>query len=225
MRGCWFGIGVGSGDPELMTLKAVRIIKECGVIVLPHQNREQCVAYQIAVKAVPELAEKTILCLPMPMTKDQTVLEQSHRQAAERIVEYLDQGVDVASLTLGDTCVYSTCLYIEERLSQMGYQTNLVNGIPSFCAVAARLGIGLVNGREELHIIPASYQIEEALKLPGVKVLMKAGRSIPKVKQLLKERNLECIMVENCGMDGERIYRSVEEIPDDTGYYALFIVR
>lgn len=225
MRGCWYGIGVGPGDPELMTLKAVRLIKECGVIVLPHHDREHCVAYQIAVQAVPELAEKKILCLPMPMTKDQAVLEQSHRQAVEQIAECMERGEDVASLTLGDSCVYSTCLYIEARLSQMGYETKLINGIPSFCAAASRLGIGLVNGREELHIVPASYQIEEALELPGVKVLMKAGRKLPEVKRLLKERGQTCIMVENCGMDGERIYRSVDEIPDDTGYYALFIVR
>ena len=94
-----------------------------------------------------------------------------------------------------------------------------------FCAAAARLDQSLVENQEELHVIPASYEIEEGLKMAGTKVLMKAGRKIPYVKQVIKEQNLNLTMVENCGMENETIYHSAEEIPDEASYYSLFIVK
>ena len=78
---------------------------------------------------------------------------------------------------------------------------------------------------EELHVIPASYQIEDALELSGTKVLMKAGKKMPAVKQFLKEKNCRAVMVENCGMDTEQKYFSAEEIPDQASYYSLIIVK
>ena len=129
----------------------------------------------------------------------------------------------MAFLTLGDATIYSTYLYVHERIRKMGFEAEIVNGVPSFCAAAARLGEPLVNGAEELHVIPASYQIEEALALPGVKVLMKAGRQMGSVKELLVKRGLEARMVENCGMAGERVFGSLEEIPEQAGYYSLIL--
>lgn len=107
----------------------------------------------------------------------------------------------------------------------MGYKTEIVSGIPSFCAVAAKLNIGLVEKAEPLHVIPASYQITESLKLPGTKVLMKAGGQMKQVKEELISSGKEGMMIENCGMPDEKIYRSVEEIPDDAGYYSLIIIK
>lgn len=224
-KGILYCIGVGPGEPELMTLKAVRMIKECQVAAIPHVDRAQCVAYQIAVQAVPELEEKELLCLDMPMTKDKDLLARSHETAAGRLLEQLEQGKDVALLTLGDSSVYATSVYLGGRLEDVGIEIQMVSGVPSFCAAAARLNIPLVKNSEELHILPASYQIEEGLKLPGVKVLMKAGRKLSQVKQLLTQGNYQVTMVENCGMPGERVYRTVEEIPEDAGYFSLLIVR
>ena len=225
MSGVLYGIGVGPGDPELMTIRAVRRIRECAVIAIPHHNRELCTAYQIARQAVPEIDEKECLYLPMPMTKDKAVLDESHRLAAEAVKECLDRGEDVGFITLGDVSIYSTFGYLLERLNRDGYVSRLECGIPSFCAAAARLGLPLVSGAEELHVIPATYQVKEALRLPGVKVLMKAGRQMKKVKEELQECGARAVMVENCGMEGERIYGSLEEIPDEPGYYSLLIVR
>lgn len=225
MTGTWCAVGVGPGDPELMTIKAVKRLKACDTLAVPHEDRDQCVAYRIAVQAVPELAEKKCLCLPMPMTKDKALLEESHSGAVSRTEECLRQGENVAFITLGDTTVYSTCLYIKERLDEKQYATELINGIPSFCAAAARMGIPLVNGKEELHIIPASYQIGDALKQPGVKVLMKSGKKLSEVRRLLEEQGCDVKMVENCGMESEKIYNSIEEIPDEAGYYSLLIAR
>ena len=140
MKGRWYGVGVGPGDPELMTLKAVRILRECSVVAIPHSEKERCAAYQIAAQAAPEIEEKTILYLPMPMTRDRDRLDRSHQEAAARTAAVLDEGRDVAFITLGDSTVYSTCLYVMGRLQEQGYETELINGVPSFCAAAARLG-------------------------------------------------------------------------------------
>lgn len=221
--GCFYGIGVGPGDPQLMTLKAAARLSAARVIAIPHSSKEQCTAYQIAVRAVPELEEKRCLFLPMPMTREAKQLNKSHETAAERVITVLEQGEDVAFLTLGDSALYSTYLYLKERVDQRGFETEIISGITSFSAAASRLGIPLANGSQELHIIPASYEIEEALSMPGVKVLMKAGKQMGRVKELLMAAGCQAVMVENCGMEGERIYGSLEAIPEDAGYYSLII--
>ena len=202
MTGILFGTGIGPGDPELMTLKAVRLIRENDTIAVPGEKPEESIAYQIAVQAVPELAEKELVAIPM-----------------------LDAGKNLVFLTLGDPTVYSTYLYVHRRVLEDGYDARIVSGVTSFCAAAASLSEGLVENSEELHVIPASYQIEDALELSGTKVLMKAGKKMPAVKQFLKEKNCRAVMVENCGMDTEQKYFSAEEIPDQASYYSLIIVK
>lgn len=186
-RGKIYGVSTGPGDPELMTLKAVRVIRSAQVIALPHERKEACAAYQIAVQAEPEIEEKECLLIPMPMTKDPEILEASHQTGAGQIQAYLAQGKDVALLTLGDVSVYSTCWYLYQRLRRMGEEGELISGVPSFCAAAARLDRALVSGSQQLHILPASYSLEESLRLPGVKVLMKAGRQLGAVKEQLRK--------------------------------------
>ena len=128
-------------------------------------------------------------------------------------------------LTLGDPSVYSTYLYIHKKVQAAGYETEIISGITSFCAAAARLNIGLVEKAQQLHVIPASYQIEEALKLPGTKVLMKAGKKIEQVKEVLQQQDAQVVMIENCGMPGEKVYYGADAIPEDAGYYSLIIVK
>ena len=225
MQGKLYGIGVGPGDPELLTLKALRIVKESPIIAVPGEVAQESVAYKIVKGAYPQLDEKELVAVPMPMTKDKKKLEESHEKGAAMIAEYLKKGKQVAFLTLGDPTVYATYIYVHKRIQAMGYPLEIVSGIPSFCAVAARLNMGLVEKAEPLHVIPASYGIEESLELPGTKVLMKAGKKMGKVKEILKARGDMCRMIENCGMEDEKIYDSVEEIPDQAGYYSLIIVK
>lgn len=225
MRGKLYGAGVGPGDPELLTLKALRLIKEADIIAVPGEEPEDSVAYKIVKGAWDGVEEKSLMAVPMPMTKDPAKLELFHEKGACMIREKLDEGKTVVFLTLGDPTVYSTYLYVHKKIADLGYETEIVSGIPSFCAVAARLNTGLVEKAELLHVIPASYQVEDALKLPGTKVLMKAGRKMKQVKEQLLKMQAQGMMIENCGMPEEKMYKSVEEIPDTAGYYSLIIVK
>lgn len=224
-RGTLYCVSVGPGDPELMTLKAVRIIRQCPVVALSAEKKEDCVAYAIARGAVSQLEEKEALLLSMPMTKDRERLIRSHWEAADAIERVLQKGLDVAYLTLGDTAVYASCMYPALMLKKRGYEIEMVSGVPSFCAAAARLGEPLVTGAQPLHILPSTYGIEEEIGLPGVKVLMKAGKKMKSVKELLDDKKDEILAVERCGMEGEKVFRSLEELPADAGYYTIVIVK
>lgn len=225
MTGKLYGVGVGPGDPELITLKALRLSKEADVLVFPGEVPKETVAYQIMKGAYPEIDEKTFLSVHFAMTKDEEKLEYYHSQGTEKIKKELDKGHTVVFLTLGDPTVYSTYIYVHKRLAAMGYETEIVSGITSFCAVSARFNDSLVEKAEPLHVIPASYQIEEALKLPGTKVLMKAASKMKEVKEQIRALGEEGMMIENCGMPNEKIYRKLDEIPDNAGYYSLIIVK
>ena len=218
-------IGAGPGDPELMTLKAVRLIRENEVIALPGPIPEETVAYQIAVQAVPELADKTLVSVNMPMTHDREEINKNHEKAADLLEDYLKKGQNVVFLTLGDPTIYSTYLYVQKKISARGYETRLASGITSFCAAAARTNTSLVEWNEQLHILPAVHRLDSRLEQSGNYVLMKSGRKMNQVKEILAESGRDVIMVENCGMKNEKIYRGIEEIPDDAGYYSLIIAK
>ena len=111
MAGKLYGVGVGPGDPGLLTLKAVQVIKACDVIAVPGKEPENTVAYQIASGACPAIRKKEILGIHMPMTKDKDRLKKSHADGARILEAYLDQGKAVAFLTLGDPTVYSTYIF------------------------------------------------------------------------------------------------------------------
>lgn len=225
MYGTLYGVGVGPGDPRLMTYLAVETIERSPVIAVPAEGKGRAVCYEIASGIVRGLEKKECLRLSTPMTKDKTVLDMSYKKAAEQIMEQLRLGKDVAYLTLGDPTVYSTYIYIHRLVKEQGFHAEIVNGIPSFCAVSGRLGDSLADRSEQIHIVPATYDIEEALGLPGTKVLMKAASKMPEVKKILHDKKLSGAMVENCGMEGERIFQTVEEIPDDAGYYSVVVIK
>ncbi|MDO4976964.1 MAG: precorrin-2 C(20)-methyltransferase [Eubacteriales bacterium] len=220
-----YGLGVGPGDSELVTLKAVRLMKECDVIAIPGENPEESVAYKIALGACPEIADKEQLLVTTPMTKDKTILENGYKAAAEKIEALLKEGKDVALLTLGDPTIYSTYIYIHRIVKSDGFDTEIISGVPSFCAVSAKLGDSLVDRDQQLHVIPASYQIEESLELSGTKILMKAASKFGVVKEILVEKDSKAAMIENCGMPEERIYHSLDEFPDKASYYTIVTIK
>ena len=225
MKGIAYGVGVGPGDPELMTLKAVRLIKENEVIAVPGKEPKETVAYKIAKGAVPEIEEKTLLPINFLMVKDRQKIDEEHRKGVKQIEEVLDQGKNVVFLTLGDSTIYCTFSYLQHYLEADGYQVELVNGIPSFCAAASALNISLTEWDEPLHVIPAAHKTEEPLTLPGTYVLMKSASYMKDVKDLLRASGKDVQCVENCSMENEKIYRSVDEIPDDAGYFSLIVAK
>lgn len=225
MSGTLYGVGVGPGDARLMTYLAVQTIEKCPVIAVPGKEKDSVVSYQIAGEMVKGLEKKLCLCLPVPMTKDREMLDAAYQSSAEKIIAQLRQEKDVAYLTLGDPTVYSTYIYIHRLVDRQGFSTEIISGVPSFVAAGAKLGDSLADRSEQLHVIPASYDVEEALRLPGTKVLMKAASKMPEVKKVICSQGLSAQMVENCGMAGEKVYESVQEIPDEAGYYSLVVVK
>ena len=223
--GTLYGIGVGPGDPELLTLKAARLIRECDVIAVPGEDWRSSIAWQIALRAVPEAEEKECIGVNLPMTRDKAVLKACHERAAETVIGYLEQGKQVGFLNLGDVTLYATYLYIHRLVLERGYRAELVSGIPSFCAVAAELNTGLAESADQFHILSQPGQVEAGLRLPGTKVIMKMGKNIEQVKGWIRDAGMDAMMVENCGLPGQRICRSVDEIPVDAGYYSLLIVK
>ncbi len=225
MQGCAYGVGVGPGDPELMTLKAVRILRESDVIVYSGKKKEECTAFRIAVQAVPEIAGKELLSISVPMTYDRQMQDTEHHKTVERIGCYLDEGKNVSFLLLGDPSIYSSFSYIRKILEENGYRTETVSAVPSFCAVAASLNIPLAEWDEQMHIIPAAHQMKPDGKQTGTCVYMKVGRQMATLKEGLKNSGADVFAVEKCGMQDERIYRGIEEMPDEAGYFATVIAK
>ncbi len=225
MAGTFYGVGVGPGDPELMTLKAARLIRENEVIALPGEDPKAACAYQIAALAVPEIKDKELLGIKMPMERDRTVTDKAHRQGALTIETYLKEGENVVYLTLGDVSVYSSFCYLSQLVEADGYPCEMVSGVPSFCAAAAKLDTALGMGQEPIHVYPAAEPLSEESKLKGTVVFMKAGRQLNEVKAQIKDSGRMAMMVENCGQKNESVYRQVDEFPEHTGYYTLVIAK
>ncbi len=221
--GILYGVGVGPGDPELLTCRAARLIGSCDMLAIPHRDPEKCFAYRIACGAVPEAKYKPVLCIDMPMTHDQSLREAAYEAGAERIAAALRAGRTVVFVTLGDPSVYSTFAYLAAKVSAAGYDVQWVPGVTSFCAAAARLKKPLCTDREELHILPGGANAEEALALSGTKVFMKG--ELNALKNALSERDVSAQAVENCGTEDEHVYGSREAIPEDAGYYLVTIVK
>lgn len=223
-HGKLWGVGVGPGDPELLTVKAVRVLREADVVIVPDASSGDKVALNIAKDY---LKDKQIQFVKTPMVRDKAVMDAAHEQAADTISALLDDGKQVAFLTLGDPAIYSTYMYIHQKVLRRGYAVEVVPGIPSFCAAAARLNQSLCLGREPLIIIPASHDQNDLMDLPGNKVFMKAGRSILELQQALAEKGqLEgASMVENCSMENEHVYPHFADLKEPSGYFSLVIVK
>ena len=224
-RGILYGVGVGPGDPELITRKAQRIIAQAVVLAVPDKGSGE----KTALTIVGELAEgKEILLCDAPMVRDEAALDAAYEANADRGCALLDGGKDVAFLTLGDPTVYSTYLYLHRKVTARGYEAEIIPGVPSFCAVAARLGAALCEKSERLLIVPASHKdVDDCLDVDANLVFMKAGREIGALKEKLAEKGLleRASMVANCGMEGEAVYPRFAELTDGSGYFSVVLVK
>lgn len=225
--GTLIGLGVGPGDPELITLKAIHILQKAQVLAVPAKVPDNSTAFQIAKEAVPEISEKTIMGLDFPMTRDQNAVDRAMNGNEERLRAVLDHGSDVVFLTLGDPTIYSAFYRIAPMLQRRGYPIKTVSGITSFCAVASATGIPLVTGNEVLTVYP---EIPDKLTIgEETAIFMKPGSKIGWLKeqliQLEKEQNVMVMGAENCGLENQKVFFRAEEISEPAGYYTTVIVR
>lgn len=225
-KGILYGISVGPGDPELMTMKALRILKACPVWAMPRTSGDDTVALDIVRQVVPAEG-KEILPLDFVMTRDPAALERQHQRLAALLQEALDAGRDTAVVNLGDVSIYSTFSYLAQLLAPRGYEVSWVPGVPSFCAAACALGVSLTEAKKPLHILPGSYDIGKALSSEGGKVLMKSGKQLPQVLDAIAQAGLreKAAMVSNCGMENQKLCPNLEEAQGTEGYFTTILVR
>ncbi len=226
MSGKMYCVGVGPGDPELITLKALRIIEEADVLAYPCTDKDKTnsTALSIASSAGGKITGKEKLPLYTPMVFDHGERMKYHREAAERITACLEEGKSVAYLTLGDPTVYCTYTPLNKLLSDAGYETEFISGVTSFCAAAARLSISLADGSEGLRIVPFAAALAGSDDRENVVFMKTAGR-MAKLKQLETLKDREVAAVTDCGMKTEKVYRKTDEIPDDAGYFTVVIAK
>ena len=228
MKGKLYGIGVGPGDPELLTLKAIKMLQTCDVIALPKSEGKEKTAFTIAKQYV---GGKEMIECEFAMEDDMEKRKKSRELAASIIIEKLNIGLNVGFITLGDPTTYSTYMYVHKIIAEKGFTAEIIPGITSYTAAAAELGISLCEGDEVLTIIPArhSEDIDKLLEYPGNKVIMKSGKNLTYVLKKLKEKGYEnrTMIASRVAMDGQELYRSIAEYEEsaEPSYFTIAIVK
>lgn len=235
--GTVYVIGVGPGDPELLTVKAVRILREVPVICVPKGREEgSSLALSIVQKAV-SLEGKEIVEAHFPMTKTRTPessrdLEVKWHETAEAILSRTATGRDLAFITLGDPTIYSTFFYLYDRLTGLdpALHVEIVPGVSSITAAAARAGVPLGLADEKIAIVPATYvsRLKETIREFDTVVCMKVHRVFDRIMGDLAELDLidKAIYVAKTGMKGERVVRNLREVKEeDLTYFSMILIR
>ncbi|MBY0221409.1 precorrin-2 C(20)-methyltransferase [Mammaliicoccus sciuri] len=227
-----YGLGVGPGDPELITVKAFRKLQECPVIAYPKKLRgSKSYAHRI-VDVYINPAEKEMLGLVFPMTKDEAILREAWEKAAEEIYGYLVQGKDVAFVTEGDPMLFSTFIHLlglmKTKHPEVPIET--VAGISSFNGSANRLGIPLAEGDDHVAMIPATddmEQMRQVIESHDAIVFIKVAKVIDEMLDLLEELNLleKTHVVTKVTSDEEVIWNTDELRGADLNYLSCMVVR
>ncbi len=229
MSGKVFGIGVGPGDPELLTIKAKCMLEDVAAIAYPvNRKGEDSTALEIVRGAV-DVSGKRIIELLFSMDPDDRVRRKCRSDAVKELAEILEEGSDVAMVTLGDVGVYSTYTYVDEEIKNLGYETEVVPGIPSFCSGAAKARIPLMIGNEGLAVISLAKNnnsLESAFSGFENIVVMKAWNSMEILLEVMKKYGLKednATVISNIGMEGE--YIGPIDLERKYGYFTTVIVK
>lgn len=230
--GTLYGISVGTGDPELITIKGLRLIKNTTVIAFPEGiNNRIGVAEKIIAQWLQPSQIK--VSLKFPYVKDQTVLEEAWHKSAEKVWQYLAQGQDVAFACEGDVSFYSSFTHLARTIKQLYPNVKIVT-IPGVCspvAAASDLGLPLTVNRQRLTILPALDRVEElelALNTAEVVVLFKVNSVYQKVWHILQQFNLleSSYIVEKAGSGDRAFYQNLTQYPDlKLSYFSLLVVN
>lgn len=239
MKGRFYVIGVGPGDPELMTLKAIRLLERCPVWLAPKASKEgKSTALTIVERLVPARG-KEILTQYFPMKKVRmgrtpaADVEAAWQEAAGAVLKALAAGRDVAFPTLGDPAIYSTGFYVCDTLFRLDprVRVEIVAGVSAIGASAAAAGTPLCQGDDRMVVVPATFEngeLAEVLEKFDTVVLMKVHRVMDRIVPLLAELNLldRAVLVERTSQEGQRIRRNLQEIVNEEHhYFSTIIVR
>lgn len=229
--GTLYGIGVGPGDPDLITLKAVKALSRVDVVLAAASPKNDAsLALSIAAPHLRPGAET--LRLDFPMTRDAALLEAAWSANAEAVLKVLGQGKSAAFLTLGDPLTYSTFGYLlrtlNGRIADMPVE--IVPGVTSYQAAAARTGRVLVESGESLAVVSGvagEDELRRVLSSVDSAVILKAYKNLPVIRRVLEELGLggSCTFVTRLGHTGEQVLHGLDALPENPSYFSLILVR
>ena len=230
MSGIFYGIGVGPGDPELLTVKAINAIKAADVLIAPKtEKKEGSVALSIAKPYLRSDIE--IVYQVFPMVKNFADSTDAWEANKKEILSLLEQGKNVAFLTLGDPMFYSTYIYVYRLLKDEDVKIVTIPGIPAFCAIGSQAGIPIVEGNDVLSIIPATAspeKIEKAIANCDNAGLMKVYKNFPEIADVLDKHDMakNAVMLSRCGLpDEERIDDIMTQKDKKVNYLSTILTR
>ena len=227
MSGTLYGLGVGPGDPELITLKALRLLRDCPVIAWPAPQEGDSLARAIVAVHLP--GGQTEIAIRIPMTPDHFPTEAVYDQAAGDIAGHLEAGRDVACICEGDPFFYGSFMYLFGRLAQT-HKVEVVPGVSSLTACAAATPAPLAGLNDVLSVIPAPLDEElmtQRLAEADAAALIKVGRHLPKVRRVIARLGLtdRAHYVERATMENQRLM-PLAEVPDDAApYFSMVLVH
>ncbi|KAA0891766.1 precorrin-2 C(20)-methyltransferase [Oryzomonas rubra] len=228
-----FAVGVGPGDPELLTRKAERVLRQADVILAPVSNPSEASVALATIRGFLDESRQEVIVHQFPMTSDKARLLHAWQEAAALIAVRAEDGKDVAFVTIGDPLFYSTFIYLQRILREICPQIpiEIVPGISSVNAAAAAAGIPLVEADEKMAVIPATAGVEkiaEALARFETVVLLKVKPVFGDILELIRQtgREQSTVFVERVGSDRQKVLTDFAEIaahaPD---YLSLMIIR
>ncbi|RUM87136.1 MAG: precorrin-2 C(20)-methyltransferase [Thermodesulfatator sp.] len=232
-------VGIGPGDPELVTLKAIRILEDADAIVAPMASARGTSNALETARSVVDLSEKEMVQVHFPMKKVH-LSEKKHQdvragwdKAAEQVMKRLSQGMNVAFPTIGDPSLYSTAYYLLATLKQKNpdLEARIIPGISAMSSCSCLVHSPLALGDDLFCVIPATFddqRIEEALLRFDSITLMKVHSCLARIVAILERTGLleKAILVERCGLQGERIFPDVRDaLNQKIHYFSTILVR
>ncbi|MCZ2723146.1 precorrin-2 C(20)-methyltransferase [Marinomonas sp. 15G1-11] len=229
-KGRFIGVGVGPGDPELITLKALRRIQSAMTVSYLTNAKGSSQAKDIAVEAFESVDhDQDHIGIMMPMSMDRNSANLAYDAGAFAIRKALDKGQDVVFLCEGDPLFFGSFAYLMERLEN-SYECEVVPGVSSIHAAASALKHPLTMQKESFTVVSGRHsdaQIEQALTQHDSVVIMKAGRERPRILSLLRitDRIEDAQYLEYIGRENELICKDVANLSDEVGpYFSLFVI-
>ncbi|SNY93555.1 precorrin-2/cobalt-factor-2 C20-methyltransferase [Cohaesibacter sp. ES.047] len=225
-NGTLYGVGVGPGDPELLTLKAARMIEQAKVLAYPSPEGGESFARSIVARHIPDECEEIVMSVPM--RTERFAAQSVYDESAERIEALLASGQDVVVLCEGDPFFYGSFMYLHNRLSNR-FNVEIVSGVSSLVACAGRLAQPLAGRNDVLTILPGPMDdaaLQERLSLGGSFAIIKVGRHLPRIRSLLERNGLlaNAGYVERASLPSEKIMPLAEVDESCVPYFSMILV-